>query len=77
MRNPRAPLNRDCIIACEPEIREMIVALLAPLESPARGTAMVSRLLSDGSGPLYNRHHPADLGIAVAEAVAGLDPSSP
>jgi hypothetical protein len=75
MRNPRAPLNRECIIACEPEIREMIDALLAPLATPARGAAMVSRLLSDGSGPLYNRHHRADLAIAVAEAVAGLDPS--
>ena len=53
----------------------MIDALLAPLATPARGTAIVSRLLSDGSGPLYNRHHRADLAIAVAEAVAGLDPS--
>jgi len=75
MRNPRAPLNRDCILACETQIREMINALLAPLATPARGTAMVSQLLSDGSGPLYNRHHSADLGIAVAKAVAQLDPS--
>jgi hypothetical protein len=75
MRNPRAPLNRDGIIACEVHIREMIEALSTPLATPARGTAMVSQLISDGSGPLYNRHHSADLPIAVAQAVAQLDPS--
>lgn len=76
MRSPRAPLNRGCIIAREPEIHEMINALLTPLPTPARGAAMVSWLLSDGTGPLFNRGRSADLGTALTEAIAQLDPSA-
>ena len=74
MRSPRMPFDRDCVIACEPEIQEMVNALLAPLPPPARGAAMVSWLLTDGTGPLYNRRSD-DLGIALAEAIAQLDAS--
>jgi hypothetical protein len=75
MRDPRVPLNRDCIVAYESEILEMLNALVAPLPAPARGTAMVSWLLSDGTGPLYGRRRSTELGTALREAMAQLDPS--
>ena len=76
VRDPRVRLNRECIIACESDIAEMLKALLSPL-APARGTAMAIRLLSDGTGPLYNRGRSADLGIALNETIAQLDPFGP
>jgi hypothetical protein len=75
MRDPRVPVNRDGIIACEPDIRALLDALLAPLPVPARGVAVASWLLADGAGPVYDRRHSADLGTAVREATAQLDPS--
>jgi len=75
MRDPRVTLNRDCIVACEPDIREMLNALRDPLPISARGGAMVSWLLSDGTGPIYNRRRSAELGTAINEATAQLDPS--
>jgi len=75
MRNPRAPFNRECIITSELDIRMLLDALLAPLPVPARGVAMANWLLRDGTGPIYNRHRSAELGIALKEAVAQLDPS--
>jgi hypothetical protein len=75
VRDPRVPLNRDYIIAREPDIQQMLNALLAPLPAQARGAAMASWLLSDGTGPLYDRRRSADLGIALRESIAQLDPS--
>jgi hypothetical protein len=72
-RNPRVPLCRDRIVAAESDIREMISVLSASRPSSARGVAMVSRLLSDGEGPLYNRHAKTDLHIELLEAIAELD----
>ncbi len=75
MRNPRVLCNREYIIACESDIREMLNALLAPLPSPARGTAMASWLLRDGTGPIYNRGLSEDLGNSLREVIAQLDPA--
>ena len=75
MRNPRVLCNREFIIACESDIREMQNALLAPLPSPARGTAMASWLLRDGTGPIYNRRLSGDLGITLRETIAQLGPA--
>ncbi len=69
---PRAPLNRDSIAACGPEIEDTRRALLASRPISARGTAMVSCLLSDGTGPLYNFRRSADLAGALNEALADL-----
>jgi hypothetical protein len=74
MRDPHAPLNREPILACEPETREMIHALLNPLPVPARGAAMASWLLRDGTGPIYNCRW-GDLSAALREAIEQLDPS--
>ncbi len=77
MRNLRVPLNREDILVCEPHIQEMLNSLVAPRPAPARGTAMVSWLLSNGEGPLYNPRRSAELVIAIREAIALLDPSVP
>jgi hypothetical protein len=76
MRNPRVPMNRDSIIASGQEIQTMIEALLAPAPVSVRGPAMVSWLLSDGAGPLYDRRRSADVADALREAIAQLDPRS-
>jgi hypothetical protein len=41
----------------------------------ARGIAMVNRLLSDGTGPLYNRRvRPAQLDDTLGQVIAALQP---
>jgi hypothetical protein len=72
----RVPVCRDRIAAAEPSVREMIVALVAPRPVPARGVATVSLLLSDGTGPFYNRRSPSDLVSAIREATLRLDPAA-
>jgi hypothetical protein len=66
-RTPRAPLCRDRI-AAERDVREMLTVLTGMLPITARGAAMASVLLSDGTGPLHNHHSPLDLGAEVREA---------
>jgi hypothetical protein len=70
----RIPVCRDRVAAAEPLVREMIVALVAARPVPARGVAAARLLLSDGTGPLYNRRSPSDLVSAVREATFRLDP---
>jgi hypothetical protein len=74
MRNPRAPLNRAGVMACERQIQQMIEALVSAYPTPARGVAMASLLLRDGTGPLYHRRGSLELEAALLDAVAQLDP---
>jgi len=67
-RSPRAPLCRDRIAAAAPDVQAMIGVLTGPLPVTARGAAAASYLLSDGTGPLYDRHSPVGPGGAVREA---------
>ncbi len=67
-RTPRAPLCGDRIAAAERDVRAMLTVLTGVLPVSARGAAMASVLLSDGAGPLHNRHCPLDLGAEVREA---------
>jgi hypothetical protein len=76
-RDPRVPLDRRSILACEGQIGQMIDALLATAPVPARGCAMAGWLLGDGAGPLYASHRSADLAVAVDEVINQLDPGSP
>jgi hypothetical protein len=73
-RNPHAPLRRECVIDAAGDVRAMLGALSNPLPVSARGVAMASWLLSDGTGPLYNRNCPVHLATALREATAQLDP---
>jgi hypothetical protein len=72
--DPRVPVNRASVIACETALRTMVDALSVTLPVPARGAAMASWLLSDGAGPVYDRRRSDELDQAVAETIALLDP---
>jgi hypothetical protein len=74
-RDPRHPLCRDRIVAAEGAVRAMLAALSASGPVPARGVAMARLLLSDGAGPLYNRHCAADLHEILREVTAQLGPT--
>jgi hypothetical protein len=76
-RTPRVPIDRAVVASCECEIDEVIKALLMPGPVPARGPAMVSQLLAEGTGPLYNSRCPLNLVAALNEARLQLDPALP
>ena len=73
---PHVPVCRHEVAAAEPELSEMLSFLLAPRPTAVRGVAMVRVLLSNGAGPLFNRHSPIGLRAAVRQATASLDPST-
>ncbi len=77
MRNLRVTLNCESITTCESEIQEMVDVLLNPRPISARGVATASRLLCDGTGPVYNRSRSATLGTALRGAIDQLDPAIP
>jgi hypothetical protein len=74
--DPRVPLQRSRVLAVDAAIRRMIVALQAAAPIPARGVAIASALISDGTGPLYNARSELNLGAAVRDAIRHLDPSA-
>jgi hypothetical protein len=74
-RTPRAPLCRDRIAAAEGDLRTMLAVLASPLPVSARGGAMASVLLGDGTGPLYSRHCPRDLAAEVRDATREMKTS--
>jgi hypothetical protein len=75
--NLGVPLCRDRITAAGPDVQDMLASLLTPAPVAARGVAAASLLLTDGAGPVYNRHSSMDLVTAVREVVAQLDPGMP
>lgn len=74
-RTPRAPLCRERITAAEGDLRTMLAILACPLPISARGAAMASVLLGDGTGPLYNRHCTRELAAAVRDATGEMKAS--
>jgi hypothetical protein len=75
-RSPRLPLVRDRVIDVEGDVREMLTYLCAPLPTAARGVAMASLLLTDGTGPLFYRQRSTELRTALRQAIAQLAPST-
>ena len=73
-RRPRVPLCRDRIRESADELEDLIRRLLADGPVAARGVALASALLSDGSGPMYHRGNADDVRARVREAVNALDP---
>src|SRR3984957_13436118 len=73
--NPRAPLCRDRITAAEGDVRTMLAVLACPLPISARGAAMASVLLGDGTGPLYNPRCARDLAAAARDATRAMKAS--
>ncbi len=72
--DPRAPLCRDRVIAARGAVRWMVHVLTADAPVPARGVAMASWLLSDGTGPVYNPKCVADLTSVLRDVTLRLDP---
>ena len=71
--DPRVPIVRGRIIGAQAQVEALAEALLAPMPT-WRGVAMASSLLSDGSGPIYNRACSVDLASMLCEIIAHLDP---
>jgi hypothetical protein len=67
-----APICRDRVRESTAEFGDLIRHLLADGPVAARGVALASTLLSDGSGPLYHRASTGDLRARVREAVDAL-----
>lgn len=65
------------ITAAEPTIRELTERLGAPLPVGARGVAMATVLLTDATGPVYNRASSKPLETALEAAIEQLDPAQP
>jgi hypothetical protein len=65
------------IAVAEPAIRELARRLSTPLPVTAQGVAMASVLLTDATGPVYNRHSDVTLSAALEEAITHLDPALP
>jgi hypothetical protein len=72
----RVPLRRRALTAVMSDVERMLEVLEDEAPTPARGVAMVSVLLRDGAGPLYNGQSPVDLGRVLQEATAQLDPGT-
>jgi hypothetical protein len=69
---PHVPLRRDLIAGSAPELTGLANYLTAPRPVPARGVALVSQLLTDGSGPLYRAAAREDLGGLIDQASQAL-----
>ncbi len=70
------PLCRERITGSRPEVAAMVDALSMQLPVPAGGVAAAGRLLTDGTGPLYNPSCPTDLSDTVRTVVGQLDPAT-
>jgi hypothetical protein len=68
-----APLQRGAVIAAERDLHAMISVLTSGRPIDARGAAMASELLRDGTGPLYNHRSLVDLGAVVRAATQQMD----
>jgi hypothetical protein len=67
-RSARVPLQRGAVFAAERDLHAMISVLASDRPIDARGAAMASVLLRDGTGPLYNHRSLVDLGAVVRAA---------
>jgi hypothetical protein len=74
-RSLRGPFNREAIGACTARMADVQRGLAAEGPVSARGVAMVSRLLGDGTGPLYNRRvRAAQLDVTLRQVLVALQP---
>ena len=70
-----SPFNR-LVVRAESDQLVAVAARLADLERPvaARGVVLVERLLTDGSGPLYDRERADDFGPTLDAILDSLEP---
>ncbi len=71
-----APLtpDRDGIAATESALQEVVTLLGRDRPVPATGVALVSVLLTDGAGPLFNPRSEESLAGVLDRAASHLDP---
>jgi len=69
---PRIPLRLAQISQSARLIAVLASRLAEPGPVPVRGVAMVTRLLSEGTGPLYREAGRDDLGVIVERATQAL-----
>jgi hypothetical protein len=65
------PVAREAVLDCRAELASLCERLLSDEPVYAQGVALAFQLLTNGDSPLYQSH--GDLGLAIAEIVAGLD----
>jgi hypothetical protein len=68
----RVPLRLARVRQSAPLLAALADRLVEPGPVPVRGVAMVSRLLADGTGPLYREASRDDLGTLVEQAADTL-----
>ena len=71
-RPPRVPLRYARIGGSARLLAELASRLAEPGPVPVQGVAMVTRLLSDGTGPLYREASRDDLGLIAERATQAL-----
>jgi len=71
-RPPRVPLSHTRITHSARPLAELATRLAAPGPVPVRGVAMVTRLLSEGTGPLYREASRDDLSLITERAAQAL-----
>jgi len=71
-RPPRIPVRATRVSTSAPLLAELASRLLEPGPVPARGVAMVTRLLADGTGPLYREAARDDLAGLTERAARAL-----
>jgi hypothetical protein len=64
----RMPLRRGAIAAAQGDIRLMLAVVQGAPAIRPQGLALARALLTDGTGPLYNRRSGAELAAAVRDA---------
>jgi hypothetical protein len=69
---PHVPVAAGRISGSVPQLAELAGRLTRPGPVPARGVAMVSRLLADGCGPLYHPASRQDLSAIIERAGRAL-----
>lgn len=72
-RNFSVPICRRKVLAAEATLEAVADRLLADGPIDARGVAQVTLLLSDGTGPLYNRPGASDLKPVLRAALGAFE----
>jgi hypothetical protein len=72
VHRPRIPLCQARISRLAGPLAELAGDLAAPGPVPAQGVAMVSQLLADGTGPLYQQACGDDLGNIIEKVARAL-----
>ena len=72
VRPVRIPVNRTRISQSAAPLAELAGCLAAPGPVQVQGVAMLSRLLADGTGPLYHDGRGDDLGAIIENATRAL-----